>query len=145
MNRVVLDTMVLASGLTSQAGASGWLLDRWHAGVFELIVSEHLLAELNRTLREDRSFRARLTSAHVDGFLALLRDAATVAELTVLVSGAATQPKDDLVLSTALSGGASYLATRDRQLLRLTSYRGLAIVSPGELRAVLAPDEAETP
>jgi len=57
--------------------------------------------------------------------------------LTVPVAGVATQPKDDLVLSTALSGGCSHLATRDRQLLKIGSYRNVAIVIPGELRALL--------
>lgn len=137
MTPVVLDTMVLASGFTSRAGASGWLLDRWRNGALPLVLSEHLLAELDRTLREDRYFRARLTPTQVDGFLALLRAEATLTDLTVRVEHVATQPKDDLVLSTALSGGASHLVTRDRQLLRRDGYRDLAIVSPGQFRALL--------
>ena len=128
MRPVVLDIMVLASGFTSRAGTSGWLL----------VVSEHLLTELDRTLREDRYFRARLNPAQVDGFLALLRAEATLTELTVPVESVATQPKDDLVLSSALSGGASHLVTRDRKRLRLDGYQGLAIVSPGELRTLLS-------
>jgi predicted nucleic acid-binding protein len=135
--------MVLASGFTSRAGSSGWLLDRWRNGALPLVVSEHLLSELDRTLREDRYFRARLTPAQVDGYLALLRADATLTDLSVLVENVATQPKDDLVLSTALSGGASHLVTRDRKLLPLDGYRGLAIISPGQLRALLT--EEPTP
>ena len=57
MTRVVLDTNVLAPGFTSGFGASAQLLDLWKGGVFELVVSEHLLAEL------ERAFRALLRQA----------------------------------------------------------------------------------
>lgn len=54
-------------------------------------------------------------------------------ELTVPVLGVATHPEDDLVLSTALSGQASILCTRDKHLLKLGSYQSLTILSLGEL------------
>lgn len=145
MKPAVLDTMVLASGFTSEAGTSGWLLDRWRHRAFPLVVSEHLLAEVDRTLRQDRYFRQRLTPAQVDGFLLLLRADALVTPLTVPVVGIATQPKDDLILSTALSGGAAYLATRDRQLLRLEHHLDLAIVTPGRLRSLIEEEEGLPP
>jgi predicted nucleic acid-binding protein len=56
-----------------------------------------------------------------------------VTELTAQVRGVATPPEDDAVLATALSGQAVILCTRDKQLLRLHSYRSVAILSPGEL------------
>lgn len=58
-------------------------------------------------------------------------------ELTVEVAGIATHREDDLILATALSGDASFLVTQDRQLLKLGSYRGLQIVPPGRLLAIL--------
>jgi predicted nucleic acid-binding protein len=57
--------------------------------------------------------------------------------LTIPVIGVATHPEDDLVLSTALSGNATMLCTRDKQLLRLRSYQTVDILSPGELLALL--------
>ena len=137
MRSVVLDTMVLVSGFTSGAGTSGWLVDRWREQTFRLIVSEHMLAEFSRALRDDCYFRARVSPDQVNRFLAVLRDEADMTRLHVPVVGVATQPKDDLILSTALSGGASHLATRDRQLLRIERYQELVIVSPGELRRLI--------
>lgn len=58
-------------------------------------------------------------------------------ELSVAVADVATHPEDDLVLATALRGGAKYLATRDKQLLKLETYHGLQIVPPGRLLAIL--------
>lgn len=135
--------MVLASGFTSPAGTSGWLVARWQDGGYELIVSDHLLEELARTLGEDAYFVGRTTPRRVEAALTVLRQEAVVTPLTVPVVGVATQPKDDLVLSTALSGNASHLATRDRQLLKLGSYQGLSIVLPGRLRALLEQDEGD--
>ena len=134
--RVLLDANVLAPGFTSQGSASTKLVSLWRAGVFELILSEHLLRELARTLA-DPYYATRVPTEEAIGTLARLRIAATVTDLTVEVRGVATHPEDDLVLSTALSGQASILCTRDKQLLRLRSYQSVAILSPGELLILL--------
>lgn len=136
MTRVVLDANVLAPGFTSTGSASSRLVDLWRGGAYDLVLSEHLLAELARTFA-DPYYRARVSPEQVMRTLTLLRQEAVVVELTVSVTGTATQPKDDLVLSTALSGAASILCTRDKQLLKLRSYRSLAILSPGELVTTL--------
>jgi len=49
----------------------------------------------------------------------------------------ATQPADDLVLATALSGRAQFLVTGDHKLLGLKTYRGVVIVSVHEFLALL--------
>jgi len=69
--------------------------------------------------------------------MALLREEAGVTPVTVEVTGDATQPKDDLVLAAALSGGASHLVTRDRAILRLSAYRDLVMISPGAAQQML--------
>ncbi|MDE2868360.1 MAG: hypothetical protein OXN91_06935 [Chloroflexota bacterium] len=46
------------------------------------------------------------------------------------VRGVATTPADDLILATAVAGGAGHLVTGDRQLLNLGEYRGVRIVGP---------------
>ena len=106
------------------------------------MVSEHLLGELARTFA-DPYYAARVRPDQASRILALLRTDALLTPLTVSVAGVATQPKDDLVLATALSGGAGYLATRDKQLLKLGSHRGLIILHPGDLLDLLT--QASTP
>jgi putative PIN family toxin of toxin-antitoxin system len=136
MTRVVLDTNVLVPGFVGSASASARLIDLWRSGVYQLIVSEHVLAELERAFA-DPYYAARVSSEQARRILALLRTEAFLTPLTVSVSGVATQPKDDLVLSTGLSGDASYLATRDRQLLKLERYQGLVILHPADLLDML--------
>lgn len=132
MRRVTLDANVLAPGFTSTGSASARLIDLWRAGAYALVLSEHILAEVARTLT-DPYFAARLTPADTAAILPLLATNATVTGLTVSVRGVATHPEDDLVLATALSGQSSILCTRDKQLLKVRSYQTLTILSPGEL------------
>ena len=136
MRRITLDANVLAPGFTSHGSASSRLIDRWRSGAFALVLSEHVLQELARTLT-DPYFASRLPHEEATAILTALSTNATVTELTIDVHGVATHPEDDLVLSTALSGQATILCTRDKQLLRLRSYRTVAILSPGELMARL--------
>jgi uncharacterized protein len=39
-------------------------------------------------------------------------------------------PKDDVIVATAIRAQAEYLVTGDRHLLSLGSYRGIQIVTP---------------
>jgi len=132
VRRITLDANVLAPGFISQTSASARLIDLWRTGTFELILSEHVLQELARTLT-DPYFATRLPRDDAAAILRLLRTAGTVTALTIQVRGAATHPEDDAVLATALSGQAVILCTRDKQLLKLRSYENVAILSPGEL------------
>ena len=136
MRRITLDANVWAPGFTSLWGASRRLIEHWEEGDFALVVSEHVLAELARTF-DDPYYRSRFSPQQVKRSLMLLRTDDLVVELTTPVVGVATHPEDDLVLSTALSGGASILCIRDKQLLRLRVYQTVSILSPGELLAPL--------
>jgi putative PIN family toxin of toxin-antitoxin system len=127
VRRITLDANVLAPGFTSQGSSSAQLIDLWRASAFELILSEHVLQELARTLA-DPYFAMRLPRDDAAAILMLLNSTATVTELTVDVSGVATHPEDDAVLATALSGQATILCTRDKQLLKLRSYQRVIVL-----------------
>jgi predicted nucleic acid-binding protein len=131
--RVVLDANVLTPGFAyRRPSAATRLIDLWRQEIYELVISEHLLQEFIRTY-SDRYYARFITPEQVDRSEFLLRRDAVMTELIVPVLGVATQPKDDLILSTGLSPGASFLATRDRQLLKLGSYQGMKILHPADL------------
>lgn len=136
--RVVLDTNVLVSGFSSPHGTPGQLLSLWLAGVYELVLSQAILTETERTLREPY-FAQRLTAAQQEANLALLRREAEIVEITVTVRGIAPSPADDLILATAVSGGAGYLVTGDRRLAAVGSYQQVEILSPRAFLDVLSP------
>ena len=144
MTSAVLDANVLASGVVGfliPGNVPGQLLARWRARQFELVVSEHLLGELSRTLHKPY-FRARLTADQIARIDALLRRRATLTLLTTAVQGVATHPEDALVLATAVSARADYLVTGDKKLQRLAAYQGVTILAPRAFLAVLEHQDA---
>ena len=128
---VLLDTNILARGAISRATAVSAILDAWLAGAFTLAMTPHILDEVARTLRKPY-FARRLRPQDAANYQHHLATLATMVPVSVQVAGVATHPEDDLVLASAISAGADYLVTRDRQLLKLGSYQGAAILSPTE-------------
>ncbi|MFN8678241.1 MAG: putative toxin-antitoxin system toxin component, PIN family [Thermomicrobiales bacterium] len=128
---MTLDTNVLGPGLIGETGAAARLTRLWSDGAFVLVVSDHILAELERSYT-DPYFAARVPSERAAALVNVVRNDATVVELSAEVQGVATHPEDDLVLATAISGEASVLCTRDKQLLKLRTFEGIEILSPGE-------------
>ncbi len=139
MIAVVFDTNTLASGIVgSQNPASppGTLYNAWRRGAFSLVVSEHILTELRRTL-EKPYFQRRISPDDARAVDALLRRFARVVPITAHVAGMASHPEDDLVLATALSAGVPYLVSGDEGLQRVGHYQGVTILSPRAFRDLL--------
>lgn len=136
MIRAVLDTNVLASGLTHSKSHSGLLVMAWRRRLFQVVTSEHILAELAETLR-DRYFTKLLSGSQRRRAVARARRQALVTEISDTVSGIAPSEADDLVLATATSAEAAYLVTKDEPLQAVSPFRGVQIVSPEEFLDIL--------
>lgn len=139
--RALFDTNVLVSGFASPGGTPARLLERWSRGEFVLLVSDVVIVELRRTLRNDyfsRLFTPEMVEANID----LLAREAEWVTVTTEVSGVASHVEDDLILATALSAGADALVTGDRALLDLGSFTDTRILTPAEfLELIIAADE----
>ena len=138
--RVTADANILASGVVGLRAQPvtppAQFVQSWQAAEFLLILSEHLLGELDDALAKPY-FTRRLRAEDRAHFRQLLRHQAIITPLTVTVTGVATHPEDDLVLATALSGDAQFLVTGDHKLLALKAYQGLIIVSVHAFLAML--------
>ena len=75
MIRATVDTNVLASGIARRNPASAvvQIVDRWRAGHFDLIISDHIVTELAHTLAEPY-FRRHITVDTAAQFIELLCD-----------------------------------------------------------------------
>jgi putative PIN family toxin of toxin-antitoxin system len=134
----VLDTSVLVSAFPAQGTVPAMLIDAWRQGTYQLVVSEHILEELAETWR-DPYWQARFSPTESAAALTLLRTTGILTPITVEVRGVASHPEDDLILATAVAGGALYLVTGDRKLRVVDSFQGVTIVSPREFLNLLAP------
>ncbi|MCA9858153.1 MAG: putative toxin-antitoxin system toxin component, PIN family [Thermomicrobiales bacterium] len=133
--RVLLDTNALAASIV---GANlGWttppaqIWRRWQQKQFTLLISEHVMAELNTTL-ERPWFLARLDPPARDLAIRDLGAIAEVVELVVRTTGVTSHMEDDLVLSAAVSGNADYLVTGDAEFRRVGEYQGVKLRTPAE-------------
>jgi len=136
MIRAVLDTNVLASGVTHAKGPSGQVVIAWRRRAFRVVVSQLILDELAETL-EGRYFKKRLTRRQRQGAIAHLRRQAQFTEVTAQVTGVDLSAEDAQVLATAESAGAAYVVTGDEQFLALTQYHDIRILTPAAFLAVL--------
>lgn len=117
--RAVLDPNVLISALLSPGGAPAQTVARWLAGEFELVVSESLLAELERALAYPK-LRRRIPADAAADFVALLRSAAIVAADPGDSPRRSADPGDDYLPALAESEHA-VLVSGDEHLLRLAA------------------------
>jgi uncharacterized protein len=115
--RAVLDPNILIAALLSPTGAPAQLLGRWLTGEFELIVSEALLAELERALAYSK-LRPRVSAEEAAELVALLRDGAVHAPDPPNPPRRSPDPADDYLLALAESERA-VLVSGDQHLLAL--------------------------
>jgi putative PIN family toxin of toxin-antitoxin system len=137
--RVVLDTSVLVRGILSSRGPSGYILDQFLAGTFDLVVSLSIVAEVESVLRR-RHIRARPSFDAEDShdLLVALVEAAHVASGGYHINVVPTDAKDNHIVATALEGGADTIVTedaRDLLSLKVIKVRGFAPIQVVDARA----------
>src|SRR4051794_29906759 len=142
MIHVTLDTNALASGALERPGAIAQILHYWRRGHLVLVISGHILEELERTLSKPY-FANRIADSDRRLFLSLLREYAMVVEIAGPVPTVVSEQGDNLVLATALGGAAPYIVTGDRELQELAEFEGIRIVSPRDFLTLLTAEETE--
>lgn len=117
--RAVLDPNVLIAALLSRSGTPAQVVSRWLAGEFELVVSETLVAELERALAYPK-VRSRVSAEEGAAFVELLRRGARLAPDPPEPPARSVDPGDDYLLALAEEERA-ILVSGDRHVLALGS------------------------
>lgn len=115
--RAVLDPNVLISSLLAPTGAPAHFVAAWLDGRFELVVSESLLAGLERAMAYPR-LRERIAAADADSFVGLLRRAGILAADPASPSRRSQDAGDDYLVALAENERA-LLVSGDRHLVEL--------------------------
>lgn len=115
--RAVLDPNILIAALLSPTGAPAQIVSRWPAGEFELVVSDTLLTELERTLAYPK-LRRRIAADEAAAFLRLLRGGGRLAPDAPDPPRRSADPGDDYLLALAEAEHA-VLVSGDQDLLAL--------------------------
>lgn len=141
MIRAVLDTNVLVSAMVNPRGIPAEIVREIALERVVAVSSAPLLAE-HRAVAGRAKILALLRRSGVAPRLFLQAFEARV-ELVVsplpVVRAVAADPSDDVVLATALAGGAGWVVTGDRRhLLPLDPFHGIRIVEPAVFLAEIA-------
>jgi uncharacterized protein len=132
--RAVVDVNILISAVLSAKGSSAEILRASRDGQFELVVSEMLLAELERALIYPK-LRKHIPSEKAAAYVNWVRDHGAVAEDPAGAPPMGSRdPNDDYLLALAIDRRA-YLVTGDQDLLVLGD--DFPIVTPKQFLAKL--------
>ena len=133
-DRVVLDTNVLISAALTRTGPPRRVVDLTRADNGILLFSDETFAELRHRILGSK-FDRYVGRESRAAFTALL---AAVAEW-VPIAGArlgCLDPTDDKILETALMGRANHLVTGDGDLLTMSPFHGIPIITPARFLAL---------
>jgi len=122
--RVFLDTNVVASA-TATRGLCADVL-RTVIEFHELVVSDHLVEELRRVLKD--KFGA--TPDLIADVVWLLRQDTIASDSTPIHDLPLSDPADVAIVSSALNGAADMLVTGDKEMLDLRRVGSLEILTP---------------
>jgi len=125
--RVVLDTHVLLSALVFPGSKPDQILLRVRHGEIELCLSEFILAEFERILRD----KFRFTTRQTDDRVTAIRRMATLVVPKARIALVTAKDDNNRILECAVPAHADYLVTGDKEhLLPLRSIGTTQIVTP---------------
>jgi putative PIN family toxin of toxin-antitoxin system len=127
VKRVVADTNVLVSALEF-GGKPKQLLDLATDGQVDLAISEAIIAEMLRVLRD----KFHRTPEWLVESERQVRVIARLVEPTERLRVIGADPTDDRILECAVAAGAEVIVSGDTHLLSLGSFRGIQIQRVGE-------------
>ena len=139
MLNAVADSTVLVSAFLRKEGISAILLRHAAGGVFALSLSHAIVTETQTVLLEREHLRRRYPYADEDvaAFCQTLQRSFPILTELPPLTGIVRDPNDDMVLATARAADATYLITRDLDLLSLQAYEGSSILTPEAFMALL--------
>jgi uncharacterized protein len=130
--KVTADTNILISGLVYRRGKPYDLLRMAIDGTISLTVSRHILDEMADVLA--RKFDA--TPEEITEAKGIVGDAARIVQPSVQIDVIKEDPPDNRILECAVSAGADYIVTGDKDLLRLGTYDSIKILTVSDFLKV---------
>ncbi len=127
--RVVLDNNILVSGLLLPESTPGYAFRR-AIRASEILVSEATLNELADVLSRPK-FDHYVSLKDRQEFLRQLSRVAEIVPITYTTQ-ACRDAKDNMILEVAVNGSAQLVVTGDRDLLSLTPFQGIPILTPSK-------------
>lgn len=127
--RIIFDTNVYISAFAVPGSRSSLALQLAARGIYKLVVSPAILAELRRKLSGPKF---GFSESELDDADRDIGEIATVVEPDFRLSVLEDEP-DNRVLECAVAAGAAAIVTGDKELLSLKNYEGIGIMTVADL------------
>jgi putative PIN family toxin of toxin-antitoxin system len=128
----VFDTNVFIASIITE-GICSKLLHRARIKEFSLISCPFIMTEIRRTL----SKKFRLSHEEIASAIEPISEAITeIIEHKLKITDICRDADDDSVLACALAAKADYLVTGDSDLLEITSFQDIRIITPRDFEAM---------
>ena len=129
IRRVVLDTSVLVSALLFRGDVSR-LVDLWKKSAFTPVISKETFEELEAVLHYPKfglseEEKGEMIEEEILPFF-------EVVEVRQEVKGICRDPADDKFISCAVSAGADFIVTGDKDLMAVKKYKSVKILSASD-------------
>ena len=147
--RAVVDANVFVSVVLTPAGLPGRVVHALADGQFDLVISEPIIRDVADVLTRPRITRKyRIPAERIEDVVKLMRERGVLVPVMGTIR-ICRDPDDNLVLETALDGGAEALVsrdadvTRDPALIAAIRERGVAVLTVQQFLAALAARASE--
>ncbi len=132
--KLVLDTDILVAAIRSDGGASRRILVAALNGQFDMLVSTSLLIEYEAVMTRPKHLEASsLASEDVGILLDAVAGIAKPVRLAFHWRPTLRDPDDDMVLETAVNGGATAIVTFNVKDFEGARQFGIDVLKPGEI------------
>lgn len=128
--KAVIDTSVMVSVAFAKQGLSLELRDMIADGVFTLVTSREIMAELYRVLHYPRILEHfHPAKDDIEEFIGLIMEKALITRGCYSLHKIEDDPADDIFLACAMEAKADYIVSRDPHLRNLKHFQGIEIIS----------------
>ena len=124
--RAVLDTNVVMSAIFF-GGVPFDVLDAWHNGEYELVVSEAVMSEYREIAER---MKAKFPSIATERWLSYIEGHATMVFAEPLAEQVCEDADDDVFLACAIAANATIVCSGDRHLLACNGWNGIEVLVP---------------
>ena len=124
--RAVLDTNVVMSAIFF-GGVPFKVLNAWHNGEFELVVSEAVMAEYREIAAR---MKAKFPSIEPEIWMRYIEDHATMVSAVPLATQVCEDADDDVFLACAIAACAKIVCSGDKHLLACNGWNGVEVLTP---------------
>ncbi|MCK5687400.1 putative toxin-antitoxin system toxin component, PIN family [bacterium] len=130
LERAVIDTNVVISGILSSKGAPSKIIEAWLQLLFTGLLSETLIAEIIDVLSRPKIKKiAGKKAVHFDAIIRALIERSEIVYPDKALD-ICDDPKDNMLFELAEKGKSNFIVTGDKIVLQVKKYKKTKVVTP---------------